>query len=95
MNGNNNTTLEVVQPLLGRLREILPLPSISNHLWQKVEDVLKITFNQDQSEVKSLQQSIDLLKNQLQLISSLQSSLFTSVDVQTVVLRACEIITKL
>ena len=95
MNGNNNTTLEVVQPLLGRLREILPLPSISNHLWQKVEDVLKITFDQDQLEVKNLQQSIDLLKNQLQLISSLQSSIFTSVDVQTVVLRACEIITKL
>ncbi|MGD0037033.1 MAG: hypothetical protein ABSC53_07050 [Bacteroidota bacterium] len=51
-----------------------------------------MTFYQTQIEMYSLQDSMDRLREQLCVISSLQSGCVSAMDVQTIILHAHELI---
>ena len=89
---DQTTVHEIVQSLTVRLQQILSSLGKDDPGWQKIEVALDLAFYQVQAKVQSLQDSFDLIQEQLQLLAALQNSFVSAMDMQTIILRACELI---
>jgi PAS domain S-box-containing protein len=80
--------------LVVQLRQIIPSLNEDNLQWRKVDELLEMAFYQTQIDRHLLQDSVNRLREQLQVIGFLQNDFVSATDVQTLVLHVCDLIPK-
>ena len=91
---NHVEALGIGRLLIAQMQRIISTLNVDDPLWRKVDELLEMTFYQTQIEMHSLQDSMDRLREQLRVISSLQNGFVSATHVQTIILHAHKLILK-
>ncbi len=91
---NRTVVHEIAQSLAKHLQQFLLSFNADNSRWRKIEEALDLLFYQGQVEVRSLQNVLNRKYHQLRLFSLLQSNFVSAMDIQVMVHRAWEEISK-
>jgi PAS domain S-box-containing protein len=84
----------IAHSLVAQMQQIIPSLNVDDPRWREVDELLEMAFYQTEIDRHLLKNSINRLREQLQVISFLQNDFVSATDVQTTVLHVNELIPK-